>query len=882
MFKMSVVTTGALIKLTLLGIILSIAGCGGGGGGSDVKGQPQAENTVIENNDTRVKTQGPFQLVDGYLAHGDHKKVLFSSSGRASATFSLNVKNRGYYKAYVWGALVTTPAGGIADVTVRHTRGESNLIVDQFKRLGQWDLLGLYEFDPAAKNEIEISSRDGGAVAVDAIRFEYVGGVAPPLQFEINASPGGEESIPNLASAEIGQPYSENVTVIGGAPPYRFTIPSGTLPPGLEFDNNTGRIFGMPSLLGSNVITLEVTDAANARISAEMEISVVEKAEPLSFGPVVEEGKAQPADGSPVGTAPNLDGLKALLSGIPEGSWIKVNLNSFSSVWAPAERRPLANLSNPTPSKLISAWGSFAWDPNRGDLWIFGGGHANYSGNDVYRWRGATRMWERASLPSEVNQDDRGTWKAIDGQDKAPIGAHTYDNNMFLPIIDRFLVFGGAAWNNGGAWMRQVTATTSRRTGPYLFDPDQADGNKVGGSTGSHVKRVNPYPDTLGANMWQNRDIYVNIPNPPQLPAHHVNGCTGYAVENGKDVVYLAATFGGSQLQLFRYIINNVNDPTQDTWKQVGKYQLSINDDQPTCAYDPFMKVFLKKQKYSATGAPFDYWDVSTSTVQSQTRMTPVDPTGEFATLLSSGALSLRQCGMDFDLERRQYVLWCRDGRVWMIKPPATLTADGSGWTITKQVAPVGATPLDTDSQGGVLGKWKYIPNVDALLALHGINEGNVWLYKPVGWKFGGPPPPPPTEIIIDNAPQTINDPAGGRTFTGAWCTSAGTSTFSPDSLYSCGEGSNSYRWTPNIPVAGEYDVSVRWTVFPNRSSTVPITVTSTAGTVTNEYDQKTRGDEWVLHGRYNFALGTGGFVEVSDVHGQAAADAVQFVRVNP
>jgi hypothetical protein len=35
-----------------------------------------------------------------------------------------------------------------------------------------------------------------------------------------------------------------------------------------------------------------------------------------------------------------------------------------------------------------------------------------------------------------------------------------------------------------------------------------------------------------------------------------------------------------------------------------------------------------------------------------------------------------------------------------------------------------------------------------------------------------------------------------------------------------------------------------------------------------------------VLHGRYRFAAGTGGYVQVSDANGQAAADATRWVLV--
>lgn len=883
MFKLSAETTQSLVKVIWVGIIASLAGCGGGGGGggSDEKGQPAAENPyVITNDAASVTTQGQFKSVDGYLSRS--KKVLVSASGKASAKFTLGIDKKGYYKTFIWASQFSPPAQVAADVTIRHSAGETLVVLYQFKRLGQWELLGLYEFDPTGRNEIEIASRNGGALAVDAVRFEYFGSESPPLQFEVTGTPGGENSAPILTDAEINQPYSENLVVIGGTLPYRFSIEAGALPSGLSLDERLGRISGTPTALSHNPVTLAVTDAAGARIAAQIDMMVVAPPAEIIAPPVTSESKAKPLDGNTVGTPPDLSGLVSILKGIPEGSWVKVNLNLYSDAWTPEPLRPLVGAGNPTPHKIILAWSSFAWDPNRGDLWLYGGGHGNYSGNDVYRWRGTTRLWGRASLPSEVNQDDRGTWKAIDGQDAAPASAHTYDNNMFLPILDRMLVLGGAAYNNGGHYMKQTSPTTSRRVGPYLFDPNRADSNKVGGTTGSHVKRVAPYPDVLGGNMWQNRDIYVNVPGiadgTTATSFSHVSGCTGYAVENGKDVVYLAAMNGSTQHSLYRYVINNVNDPTQDGFTKVGRYWISSPGAQPACAYDPVQKVFFRK--LGSNTFPFDYWDLNTAgPFNSQIKPTVTDPTGEFDTLLATNNITASLCGMDFDPVRRKYALWCRDGRVWMITPPATLGP--TGWIIQKQITPTGATPLDTDSAGGVIGKWKYIANLDAFMALHHVNEGQVWLYKPIGWTLSGGPPTAKT-VVVDNASQGVQDSAGGRTFTGTWCTSAGLFPVGADSLYSCGEGGNTYRWTPNIAVAGAYDVYVRWTVFPNRSATVPIAVKSASGTLTQTFNEKTGGDVWALHGRYNFAAGTGGYAEVSDSNGQANADAVQSVPVAP
>ena len=158
------------------------------------------------------------------------------------------------------------------------------------------------------------------------------------------------------------------------------------------------------------------------------------------------------------------------------------------------------------------------------------GGHANYPGNDVYRWHSSNLMWERASLPSEIKTDPLLGQIAIDGVDNAPISSHTYDNNLFLPVADRFMTWGGppaiTAARSSGRWSRTRPRNT-RLTGPYLFDPNRADGNKVGGTTGSNVKRVLP-ASIVGGQMWQNRDIHRWLAGQP-LPGTHVHGCTGYA-----------------------------------------------------------------------------------------------------------------------------------------------------------------------------------------------------------------------------------------------------------------------------------------------------------------------------------------------------------------
>jgi Right handed beta helix region len=133
-------------------------------------------------------------------------------------------------------------------------------------------------------------------------------------------------------------------------------------------------------------------------------------------------------------------------------------------------------------------------------------------------------------------------------------------------------------------------------------------------------------------------------------------------------------------------------------------------------------------------------------------------------------------------------------------------------------------------------------------------------------------------ETILDNLGVGVRD--GTRSFMGQWCLSGAANKYGASSLYSCGSGTDTYRWTPSISTAGFYDVYVWWSSNANRSTNVPVTVKHAAGTSVKYYNERTTGGQWMLHGRYSLAVGTASYAEVSDVNGQAGADAIKFLRV--
>lgn len=437
----------------------------------------------------------------------------------------------------------------------------------------------------------------------------------------------------------------------------------------------------------------------------------------------------------------NLDNLLSILQATNDGGWAKVSLNAFSSAWPDASDTVLAGSSYANPLGVIRAWSSFAWDSKRGDLILFGGGHANYAGNEVYRWHGTTQQWERASLPSDVvlAQAAQSIYIAKDGGLNAPMSQHTYDNNEYLAVADRFITLGGAAFNSGGGQFVQNQDGSLRSTGPYLWDPSKADGNKVGGTSGSGVDITRQ-----GGSMWQNRDTVGTLTTVTGLniPIGAADGTTAATVENGKDVIYFTSSQGKSHLM--KYTINDVNDPSKDTVQVVGGW-FGGAEAYGAAGFDPVTGLYVALSTVNDT---FVVWDTHAPN-GFLNLSTKVTPTLIGATEFKGDGIS----GLDWDPETGSFLIWSGTGDVWELKAPTSgvisdqwtleLVTDGS--TFADGQAPAGGDWLLTG--GGVRGKWKYISNLHAFMALDGTADGSVWLYRPDGWT--NPVPEPETYAML-------------------------------------------------------------------------------------------------------------------------------------
>lgn len=81
----------------------------------------------------------------------------------------------------------------------------------------------------------------------------------------------GTSSFPN---GTLGVPYFHQLQALGGQPPYRWTVVTGSLPPGLMLDGVLGRIQGTPTAEGAFTFTLRVTDFGQRTATRQLALVV--------------------------------------------------------------------------------------------------------------------------------------------------------------------------------------------------------------------------------------------------------------------------------------------------------------------------------------------------------------------------------------------------------------------------------------------------------------------------------------------------------------------------------------------------------------------------------------------------------------------------------
>jgi PEP-CTERM motif len=475
------------------------------------------------------------------------------------------------------------------------------------------------------------------------------------------------------------------------------------------------------------------------------------------------------AYGLPATAAADSGYLQGLLAGTASGSWVKASsgLGTYSSAWG----TDLGAGRN--PGSIVDAWSSFAWDSNSNNLLLWGGGHANYGGNEMYVWNGSgakAGQWTRGSLASELTQVNRvvpgnepGTTQ-IDQRHyfvtdrAAPQSSHTYDNNVFLANNNMFMTFGGASYDSGyGFETLHANGQTASRTGAWMWDPTKANANLTGGISGSANNSA-----AAGGQMWTNRFGSL-ASGSDNGSGNHVNGNTAYRKEGAgglTDVVYVTMATDCSGCvgwnSLYRYEVGDVRNGGLDKVTLVGFSGAGAAPDgfgvsarQSAATLDTLNNLYVHTTA-SAGDVDLGVWDLSTAAMA----MGDLNYNKAIKLTLADGTAfqMTANFGIDFNSASGKYVLWDGTvaGAVWETEAKYdSLGQLESTWVVTRLGGGSAAQSPDLSTFNGVLGKWKYVDELNAFVALGEFDplsgDAEVWLYKPMT----APVPEPGTYALL-------------------------------------------------------------------------------------------------------------------------------------
>ncbi|MFP2929410.1 Ig-like domain-containing protein [Pyxidicoccus sp. 3LG] len=130
------------------------------------------------------------------------------------------------------------------------------------------------------------------------------------------------------------------------------------------------------------------------------------------------------------------------LSGLAAGHWYEFPNSNLRAAALPPAMYPWLGWGEGI-SGIMNDWSSGALDTQRDRLYISGGGHNGYYGNEIYGFDLRTGAWLRLTDPDPVSPGAECPDRALG----VNCAIHTYDGLEYLPPpFDRFLAIGWDGW----------------------------------------------------------------------------------------------------------------------------------------------------------------------------------------------------------------------------------------------------------------------------------------------------------------------------------------------------------------------------------------------------------------------------------------------------
>jgi hypothetical protein len=322
-----------------------------------------------------------------------------------------------------------------------------------------------------------------------------------------------------LATGQVGVPYSQTLTGIGGKLPYTWAITLGSLPPGLSLNPSTGTISGTPlaAVTNSRIIVL-LTDSNSPALTASASFFLTIASAPVAITttnlPAGSVGVAYAASlVATGGTTPY--GWQLLAGSLPAGLSLGTSTGQITGTpTTPVSNTPLTFKVTDSSTPAQSSTVTLALTINSAGLTIttssLPGGivGVTYTGPVTAVGGTGALTWSASNLPSGLSIDPSsgvitGTPVAT-GSNVVTIGVHdsgvpqqTASANLTLSVDTQLSITTTSLPGGDVGTAYAVTLTATGGTGTYTWS---ATGLPNGLSLNASTGAINGIPLTAGNN----------------------------------------------------------------------------------------------------------------------------------------------------------------------------------------------------------------------------------------------------------------------------------------------------------------------------------------------------------------------------------------------
>jgi len=342
---------------------------------------------------------------------------------------------------------------------------------------------------------------------------------------------------------------------------------------------------------------------------------------------------------------------------------------------------------------IIRAWSGAVADTNANRLLIWGGGHNNYYGNEIYALNLTANpiTLTRVKDPTTpTNFTNSGT--CIDGippgsPDFAPNSRESYAGMAFLLNLNRMYITGGAlaclqGHGSGSTWTIALGSLSN-------------------------------------ATLWQHEDPSITGPTPGSIGGSYGN-IADYDPNSG--LLFLNDT---AAVYTYNYQTN--------TYSQITSPQGFVTSIYLSGAIDPLRKLFVMVGGCGAGScAPgdgvfvADISDPTTTTQQNWTAATMADPV--CAEFLAGGVNPINSAnpGIAYDSVAHSFVGWPNQGNSIYIMTPDTVNKRLTCQKLTLTNGPPNSAHVNDgnpNTSNGTFGRFRYFPALDVFVV---VNDWNI------------------------------------------------------------------------------------------------------------------------------------------------------------